>query len=375
VDDSDLPRLSQEFPLDGKGWCTPAPKALLPTKGRWSWVKTHSSAVDWVRVHVLVKESEPGLIWSLAIKAEDGTDVQDIQSSDLDSDDLREGIWTARIPGNEFHIELISDTKPSKLMVCLDSYSVKSIAPDIESKAYVDGIHDRSIPLLPAHPFYKYTAPVAVVEFIERGAHGNKETNCTGFLITESLLLTNNHCISTDSAARNASARLNYEVRPTRPEIKVRFSKLVMTDQNLDFTVLRIAPTQSHQYVARIDENQLAPNEALVLVQHPLDNPKKIATQKEGCVLQDASAVGVSGETTDFYHLCDSTGGSSGSPVFRDIDGQVVGLHHLGRYDPSANSYHNLAVKMVNILKKIHDSNAALYNEIKASQTELGGLE
>ena len=48
------------------------------------------------------------------------------------------------------------------------------------------------------------------------------------------------------------------------------------------------------------------------------------------CKVDGATVSGRAGTPTDFGHLCDTKGGSSGSPVLHFESRNVVGLHHLG---------------------------------------------
>jgi hypothetical protein len=83
---------------------------------------------------------------------------------------------------------------------------------------------------------------------------------------------------------------------------------------------------------------------ALILFQYPDGLRKRVA--QNGCQVEFVDGAGQTKSLTDFYHSCDSSGGSSGSPVMDAQNGMVVGLHHIGTYDPDSQTYHNLAVKL-----------------------------
>jgi hypothetical protein len=120
---------------------------------------------------------------------------------------------------------------------------------------------------------------------------------------------------------------------------------------------------------------------ALVIVQHPSGEPKQASIadcQLSGpdrvpvppggtCVygnLPGVNRVGVTpGDKTDFGHLCDTKGGSSGSPVADWDTGLVVGLHHFGFLDGSADPV-NQAVVHTRILQDILRQDKAAHAEI-----------
>ena len=64
------------------------------------------------------------------------------------------------------------------------------------------------------------------------------------------------------------------------------------------------------------------------------------------------SVAGVDNLLNDFGHVCDTLGGSSGSPVVESTDGAVVGLHHW-RWPDGAKLPENQAVHIALILKDL----------------------
>jgi V8-like Glu-specific endopeptidase len=72
---------------------------------------------------------------------------------------------------------------------------------------------------------------------------------------------------------------------------------------------------------------------------------------------------GTGGGATDFGHLCDTLGGSSGSPVLDRQSGRLVGLHHLG-IPPGAADPVNQAVHIGQVLEDVKTRIPALHAEI-----------
>ena len=65
----------------------------------------------------------------------------------------------------------------------------------------------------------------------------------------------------------------------------------------------------------------------------------------------------------DFYHLCDTEGGESGSPVIDAATGRVVGLHYYG-ITGTSNNGRNLAVNINAILDYIRLKDNSVYQQI-----------
>jgi hypothetical protein len=149
---------------------------------------------------------------------------------------------------------------------------------------------------------------------------------CTAFLVSASLMMTNNHCINTDEEMRSAIAEFDYDAAGVHPE-KRRFKELVAHDENLDYSLIRLQSPSSRAALPLADMT-LTENEGLLVIQHPAGLPKKFS--RIDCLVRGVELPGMSDAKTDFGHFCDTQGGSSGSPVQDFQTGRVVGLHHLG---------------------------------------------
>lgn len=193
------------------------------------------------------------------------------------------------------------------------------------------------------------------------------QATCTAFLVGQRLMLTNQHCISTDDERASALVDFFYDADDSVATGQ-RVGEIVASDRGLDYTLLRLAsdpPTGTGRlFFAPLDWSWPAAAHPLVIVQHPSGLSKRASIAD--CATPGLARMGVlPGEPTDFGHLCDTLGGSSGSPVLDWSTGVVVGLHHFGFLSGSPDPV-NQAVSHSRILRDIRSRNAAAFAEMAA---------
>jgi endonuclease G, mitochondrial len=163
----------------------------------------------------------------------------------------------------------------------------------------------------------------------------NGQAQGTGFLVSERLLLTNNHVIADADMAREMLVEFAYEVplggRAVEP---VRFAfdpaAFFETDEkdDLDFTLIALgAPLGNGRALEDFGACPLSGSSAkhsvgepVNIVQHP-DGDYKQVVVRENRILHRGDTV--------LHYVADTEPGASGSPVFND-EWQVVALHHWG---------------------------------------------
>jgi len=160
----------------------------------------------------------------------------------------------------------------------------------------------------------------------------------TGFLVSPSLLLTNNHVLEEEDWARHSLAQFNYEndvnlyPRPVR-SYGLDPGRFFETDVDFDFTLVAVEP-QSRDgldlaefgYMPLISTlGKINKAEYVSIIQHPEGAPKAIA-------IRENQVIG--GEGGYLHYATDTEPGSSGSPVLSD-EWKVVALHHAGVPDPN----------------------------------------
>jgi endonuclease G len=171
-----------------------------------------------------------------------------------------------------------------------------------------------------------------------RNSRGQTLGYGTGFLVSPSLILTNNHVLENKEAALYSLAEFNYEddenFQPL-PVVSFRLDpdKFFLTDERLDFSLvgvkevatngIRIADFGFLPLLAQ--KGKILEGEYVSAIQHPKGGPKAVTIRENE----------VRFLSTDYIHyITDTEPGSSGSPVFND-QWVVVALHHAGVPDPN----------------------------------------
>ncbi|GIF11148.1 trypsin-like serine peptidase [Actinoplanes teichomyceticus] len=164
---------------------------------------------------------------------------------------------------------------------------------------------------------------------------------CTGWRVgPKNRMLTNNHCLTTSGEAYDTEVWFNYQCarcggfdvfKPT----KVWGDQVLSTDHVLDYTLFSVdgfASIEKFGYLT-LDPVRPAKGAELYVPQHPAGEPARIAGAKgdraANCAVDNPDYTGYAAHS-DVSYLCDTAGGSSGSPVLSRRTNQVVALHHFG---------------------------------------------
>lgn len=155
----------------------------------------------------------------------------------------------------------------------------------------------------------------------------------TGSLVSPQLLLTNNHVLPTSDVAERVVIEFSAEVGidnvpNTTVQYRLAPGDLFVTDEHLDYTLVRVAPGPDgavagttfgwNQLIA--DPGKIVIGEAMNVIGHPSGRLKEISIRDNRLDLQ----------LDDFLHYAsDTEPGNSGSPVFND-QWEIVALHHAG---------------------------------------------
>ncbi len=154
-------------------------------------------------------------------------------------------------------------------------------------------------------------------------------SRCTGFMISEDYLVTNEHCIESSSDARGVLAIFNHEKGVSSSQWhRYLCDEFVTNSRILDYAILKCkgSPGLHHGYVKFELEKSVKKSDSLYVIQQNCD-----WRNDDYCDYSKKIAFGNVVEiNSDIVHNADTLGGSSGSPVFNSSH-KLIGLHHAGR--------------------------------------------
>jgi len=179
-----------------------------------------------------------------------------------------------------------------------------------------------------------FLAAFSVCRVIVKKSNGGTAGYGTGFMISPSLFMTNNHVISAEDLAVNSIVEFNYQFdefgEPAQSFLfRLRPVDFFKTNSVLDYTIVAVNPVSTKNNKKLKDFGYLKlfeePGKALItehlsIIQHPNGDYKQIA-------IRENRLVEVKGDFVTY--VTDTAPGSSGSCVLND-QWQVVALHHSG---------------------------------------------
>jgi hypothetical protein len=312
--------------------------------------------VPSIRLHFRVLTAGDPASWELRVKDLAGGTLQVIPGSDATPGGAS-AFWTDELAAPQARVELSWSGQGARPVLEADRYAYAVGAATPLSTVGIDGTR----PIGQASERHRALAPpVARLRIMTDEGQGF----CTGFLLGERLLMTNEHCVRSAEEAASLLADFRYDAPAARPEV-VRGATLLRTSADLDYTLLRLA-TPVATGLGRLHLETVTPardRQELLIIQHPGGEPKQVSL--EGCLVAGLQREGASMEKTDFGHECDTLGGSSGSPVLDRATGRVVGLHHFG-FREGLDEPVNQAVDIASILEDLSTQvDPAVFDEVR----------
>ena len=280
------------------------------------------------QIHFSDVAVSPGADFVLRVKDSAGKPLLEVPAATFAKE---RDYWTPFLPGAYALIEIDNRTAVAGTQVAfkLADVAVEARGARILSIQDPNRPKDRRVAYYAQNPGITTAArSVAKLRFQKKQVI----LTCTGFLVSESLLLTNQHCFDTAESCASAVALFGYEEDQgfnLSAGESFRCEEIKASDAGLDFTLIKLAGAPGASWgVLAWNLQSPAKGTELYIVQHPGGEPKRVA--REGCLVNTSDAEGaITGKLTDLGHTCDTENGSSGSPVF-GLDNRVVALHHLG---------------------------------------------
>jgi|LauGreDrversion4_2_1035121.scaffolds.fasta_scaffold107003_1 V8-like Glu-specific endopeptidase len=244
-------------------------------------------------------------------------------------------LTTGLIPENEAIIKVIYPKQVAHSIN--DKVIVESYVQKKDTKRSIIG-QDERVPSVclkspsTLHEFYKRSRSVGIFSW-----------GCTTWAFSpDNYMLTNQHCVNTDTGVNSGSVTFNYLSETCSPETKPDNSVTIKSDRRLvsgnggatDYTLYTLdefdyknARIKDFFGGLRIKQEASVSNTPVYIPQYGNGGimPQKIAylESQEPCKI-----VGNPSSTT--WYNCDTQGGSSGSAVLSQIDNSVIALHYAG---------------------------------------------
>jgi len=246
--------------------------------------------------------------------------------------------WGLSAFGDELHLEFRFAENYDRVPFEIDEMIVGDVDP-FGSPESVCGAWDFEDAICYQSDTEKWANVMASVGVMSVGANPTTGLWCSGSNVSPSnAILTNDHCVGTNCLGAEFVFKYYNQAcaggfNPTPDWQSFRGDQVLAnspigsctaTASTLDFTLCSVQgdPAATFGWVTP-DPNPVTNGEDLYIIQHPDGRPHEI-THGGG------TDVFVTGVNLYYDETLDTQGGSSGSPVFRDSDDKLVGLHHCG---------------------------------------------
>jgi V8-like Glu-specific endopeptidase len=190
---------------------------------------------------------------------------------------------------------------------------------------------------------YKYAGAIARVE------RSDGSPFCTASRVGKNLFMTNFHC---DHDCATTQFTMGTELgKPVSEKVTYLCKELVHKAEEFDYALYRVelAPNQAQiEYpIMTLSAADVYLDQSIFVAGHPSGRLKEVDISNE-CVISDIVPELTDSGRNTIKHMCDTEGGSSGSPLIDRNTGYAVGLHWGGKTDA-----YNMAIPMALIIKNL----------------------
>ncbi|WP_223668734.1 PKD domain-containing protein [Kangiella shandongensis] len=282
----------------------------------------------------------------LVVRSPDGSRQKAYTGRGKPRFDNREGFWAQHIPGDTAIVEILSQHPIGQGAVAIDSYArgydkFESGEPNLFEPEALCGTDDSDwAQCYSSTESEAYNKGKAVARLLINGSSA-----CTGWLVgSEGHLMTNNHCIGNASDAANTDYEFMAEGScgtdcsgwfDCPGTVEADTADLIQTDSALDYSMVKLPTNVSSTYgFLQMRASGAQVGERIYIPQHPGAQGKRIAIESTAsgdngvCQVMSLDEPACTGGDSDVGYMCDTQGGSSGSPVLSYNDNTVVALHH-----------------------------------------------
>ncbi len=349
-----------------------------------TWLHTlHIPDAAYLMVHFNTLDLAPDDY--IVIKDAAGQQLSQYPSADMQTDDT--GSWSLSVVGDTIQIELVSQLGAATsgyLGATIDQYTRGY--PELnqsQAGAAIMPDNDVTIALHPALDFKTYAAHYDAMKSVcsaddrtdvicSAGSNPTEYANsdavvrllintteaCTGFRLSGlNRIVTNAHCISSQTDVDNTEVHFNDENTScggsTSPSTQVTGATLLLVNALYDVAIFEVNNFATISGFGHLDPafcTAPALNDPIYIPQHPGGLPQQLGIASDSnaggiCRVDDAVRNGFLPDTNIGY-FCDTSGGSSGSPVISSSSHEVIALHHTGAPAACSSALMNSGVRM-----------------------------
>lgn len=151
---------------------------------------------------------------------------------------------------------------------------------------------------------------------------------CSGFLISNNVMMTNQHCILSASDVVGMKVFAKHEAGVSKDAwAEIKCNKFLGNDEVLDFALVECEGSPGAEYgKVELDEGMPEVGEEVYVIHQNCD----YYTKRDCDWSKKLSEGSVMRIEDDIHYDADTLGGSSGSAVFRELNNKVVAIHHFG---------------------------------------------
>lgn len=171
----------------------------------------------------------------------------------------------------------------------------------------------------------------------------------TGFMISPTLMMTNNHVLANPDQAKSVCIQFDYrdnkDLSKAKGQVwKCNVKKVFLTNKHLDYTIVSLAKRKGKiagdvwGYFDISNKVDLIENQRLNIIQHPGGGTKEIAFRDNQLKKIKSDRI---------HYLTDTKKGSSGSPVLDD-DFNVIALHSRKEREPKSKRWYRNTGFLIN---------------------------
>jgi hypothetical protein len=254
--------------------------------------------------------------------------------------------WATHIAGDTTIVRLHSNSRKGGWGFVIDKWVAGYEAHIIE--ALLTGMEDADVEAICSSDDKEWAKCYEGTTMYDKGRAVarllmNGSSACTGWLVgSEGHVMTNNHCVGSQSTASNTDFEFMAEGSCTTNcsgwlacpgTVEASSGTLIKTNSALDYSLILLPTNETSTYgYLQLRDTLPTIGERIYIVQHPGAWGKQLAVWSDVdggyCNVYSTSSPPCTGGPGDIGYYCDTAGGSSGSPVLAYTDHLVVSLHH-----------------------------------------------